>query len=326
MSDKLPKLCEICLQALHVKKNLLAFSAGVDSSALFYLLKEQGICFDVACVNYQTRQNSNKEALHVKSLAKKYNKKAYIFTCKLKKSNFEHKARGVRYDFFEKIIHENGYENLILAHQLDDRFEWFIMQFCKGAGVSELAGFGGVEARDTYNIMRPLWQTSKKELKTYLDNRKLPYFEDESNFDEKYKRNFFRHHYTTPLLETYESGIKNSLNFLLKDAKVLDGEFLHVRKKLFIYKLIDEQINMRLIDKAMKKLGVIMSQESRKEALKKNAVINHTIAVGRNETYGFIAPYVKIVMPKVFKEKCRVAKIPLHVRGYMLRENVWVDL
>lgn len=279
----------------------------------------------MACVNYQTRQNSDKEALHVEQLAKKYNKQAYIFTSRLEKSNFEHKARGVRYDFFEKVIKENGYENLILAHQLDDRFEWFMMQFCKGAGVSELAGFSGIENKGHYKIIRPLWQVARKSLQTYLDEKKLPYFIDESNFDTKYKRNFFRK-LTTPLINNHELGIKNSLNFLNKDAKVLDGEFLHVKKKLFIYKLTDKQINIRLIDKAIKKLGFVMSQESRKEALKKNAVISQAVAVGKNETHGFIAPFVKVVMPKAFKEKCRIAKIPLHVRGYLYSEDIWIDL
>lgn len=313
------------VKLLQKSKNLLALSGGVDSSALFFLLLEEGIPFDVACVNYQTRPNSDKEALHVKNLATKHNKKSYILTCKLKKSNFEHKAREVRYGFFEKIINENGYENLILAHQLDDRFEWFMMQFCKGAGVSELAGFDSVEKREHYSIIRPLWQTTKNTLQTYLDEKNLPYFEDESNFDTKYRRNFMRK-LTAPLINTHELGIKNSLHFLIKDAKVLDGTFLHVRKKLFIYKLTDEQIDIRLIDKAVKKLGFVMSQESRKEALKKNAILSRTVAVGKNETHGFIAPFVKIVMPKAFKEKCRIAKIPLHVRGYLYSEDVWVDL
>ena len=38
--------------AIKNQKNLLAFSAGVDSVALFFLLLEQNISFDIAIVDY----------------------------------------------------------------------------------------------------------------------------------------------------------------------------------------------------------------------------------------------------------------------------------
>ncbi len=311
------RLSEKFLKLLKDKNNLLAFSAGVDSSALFFLLLRENIPFDVACVNYQTRKNSSIEAVHVKNLAKKHNKKAYVFTCKLKSSNFEHYARKVRYDFFEDIIAQNSYENLLLAHQLDDRFEWFMMQVCKGAGVSELVGFSPIEKRKNYNLVRPLYKHTKTELKAFLDENSLPYFEDESNKDEKYKRNFFRLHVTSKLLNEYKSGIGKTLEFLLQDAKILNGEFCYQKEDFFMYELKEDEINIRLIDKAIKKLGFVMSEKARLEALKKNAVISRKIAVGRNEKYGFIAPFIKTKMDKDFKEKCRIAKIPVHIRGYL---------
>ena len=36
-------------------KNLLAFSGGVDSTALFFLLLKENISFDIAIVNYNVR-------------------------------------------------------------------------------------------------------------------------------------------------------------------------------------------------------------------------------------------------------------------------------
>ena len=42
-------------------KNLLAFSGGVDSSALFFLLQNHKIDFDIAIVNYNTREQSKDE-------------------------------------------------------------------------------------------------------------------------------------------------------------------------------------------------------------------------------------------------------------------------
>ena len=118
-------------------KNLLAFSGGVDSSALFFWLMEKNIEFDIAIVNYHTRETSDLEVEYAKKLAKKYNKKIFIKDCFLKKFS-EKKARECRYKFFEEIIKQHNYHTLILAHQLNDRLEWFLMQLSKGAGLPEL--------------------------------------------------------------------------------------------------------------------------------------------------------------------------------------------
>ena len=86
-------------------KNLLAFSAGVDSTALFFLLLNSNIPFDIAIVDYNIREQSKEEVAHAKNLAKKFNKKIYkkdIFLENL--SNFEKQARDIRYNFFEEII------------------------------------------------------------------------------------------------------------------------------------------------------------------------------------------------------------------------------
>ncbi len=309
------------LYELKNKKNLLAFSAGVDSSALFFLLMENDIDFDIALVNYQTREQSDVEMEYAKALAKQYGKKIYTLVCKLDVSNFEKKARDTRYGFFGNIIAKHGYGNLLLAHQLDDRFEWLMMQVCKGAGVCELVGFKGREQRDGYVLLRPLIDVTRQEILMYLKSNDLPYFVDKSNEDVKYKRNEFRK-LCKPLVSKYSSGIRKSLNYLRVDGDFLDGKFYKIIDELFIYELKDDLINMRLIDKASKQLGFVMSRHSREHSLSKNAVINRAVAVGKNERFGFISPYCKVVMDKKFKEKCRILKIPTHIRGYLYKKDI----
>ena len=60
--------------------NLLAFSAGVDSTALFFWLVEKNIPFDIAIVNYHTRPTSNEEVAYAKELAKSLIKKFMLKT------------------------------------------------------------------------------------------------------------------------------------------------------------------------------------------------------------------------------------------------------
>ena len=193
------------------QKNLLAFSAGVDSVALFFLLLKQNIPFDIAIVDYNLRLQSKDEISYAKELASKYNKQIFLKDITLESnSNFEKTARDIRYKFFEEIISENSYENLITAHQLNDKLEWFLMQLSKGAGLVELIGFNEFEQKENYKIYKPLLNITKDELENYLKINNHKYFIDESNFDEKYKRNFFRHNFSNPFLENFSSGVKKS--------------------------------------------------------------------------------------------------------------------
>ena len=69
--------------AIKESKNLLAFSAGVDSSALFFLLLKQNISFDIVIINYNVRVQSKDEVNYAKELALKYNKQIFIKEVKL---------------------------------------------------------------------------------------------------------------------------------------------------------------------------------------------------------------------------------------------------
>lgn len=135
------------IEILKESKNLLAFSAGVDSTALLFLLLKNYIKFDIAIVDYNQREQSKEEVLYAKELASIYGLKCYTFSAPKIEKNFESKARDIRYDFFKKIINNYGYTNLLTAHHLGDRFEWMLMQFCKGAGCAEIAGMRWLEKK-----------------------------------------------------------------------------------------------------------------------------------------------------------------------------------
>ena len=113
------------------KKNLLAFSAGVDSSALFFILLHNNVKFDIAIVDYDERPQSKEEVAYAKELAKVHNLKRHLLLAKKIEKNFESKAREIRYDFFQDLIEKEGYDNLITAHHLGDRFEGCLCSFAK---------------------------------------------------------------------------------------------------------------------------------------------------------------------------------------------------
>ena len=117
--------------------NVLAFSGGVDSSALFFTLLAYDIPFDVAFVNYHTRPSSDLEEAYAKTLCQTYHKQCHVFHAPPIEHNFEATAREIRYAFFVDILARYAYQDLITAHQLNDRFEWFLMRF--SAVVSKMA-------------------------------------------------------------------------------------------------------------------------------------------------------------------------------------------
>lgn len=302
------------------KKNLLAFSAGVDSSALFYLFLEADIPFDLAIVNYHTRPQSDAETAHAKSLAKQYGKQIHIHDVWLNSANFEHEARQIRYTFFESLMMQYGYQTLNLAHQLNDQLEWFLMQLTKGAGLAEMLGMETLQEHEKYTFVRPLLHISRQKILAYLQQNNHHYFQDESNESLAYTRNRFRQQFANPLMEKFEEGIAKSFAFLQQDKEILKGETV-VSQYGDLY-VLNVQTHLRQtlhdIDKVLKKLGILPSHAQKQEIIKtKNCVISGKIAVVFQEDKIYIAPYKSTPMEKAFKERCRVCRIPSKIRPYL---------
>ncbi|MEA2111434.1 MAG: tRNA lysidine(34) synthetase TilS [Campylobacterota bacterium] len=312
------------LELLKEGENLLAFSGGTDSAALFHLLLNENITFDIIHVNYNTRVQSYDEEHYAKSLSRQHNKKCYIQSITLQSSNFEHNARNLRYSFFDEIMKEQSYSNLITAHQLNDRLEWFLMQLCKGAGLNELLGMQSITAHNNYNIVRPILHVNSEDILSYLNSNSIIYFLDESNNNTKFKRNRFREDYASPIIKEHSDAIAKSFEFLQEDLNSFyePSEVLHVNELFYFKTATNRRSTLIEIDKTLKRCGYLMHQ-SEKILLKdrNTVVIGRRFVVNINSSYCFIAPYVKTVMDKVFKERCRVLRIEPKLRGY-LYENV----
>ena len=312
------------LHKLKSGRNLLAFSHGVDSTALFYLLDEAGVKFDLAIVDYNVRAQSKDEVASARDLAAKFNKQIYVKSVQLGESNFEHEARAARYDFFAEICREQGYENLILAHQFDDKFEWFLMQLGRGAGLSELLGMQELELRDDYVIARPLLGVRKCELERFLRERNLKYFTDETNLTDQYKRGFIRAKFSEPFLDEYFSGVKKSFEFLATDVLNLAPEISNPSAKIYLVRRGANEL--RGVDRACKRLGLVLSSAQRSECARclengARCVLGGKVAVGAGAKFIFVTPYIKTSMEKKFKEACRQLAIPPINRGFLFAEG-----
>jgi tRNA(Ile)-lysidine synthase len=309
------------LSKLQNKKNLLAFSAGVDSTALFFLLTENSIEFDIAIVDYNKRAQSKDEVAYAKELSEKHNKTIHVKSVHVENSNFEKRARDIRYEFFDELM--SNYDNLIMAHHLGDNLEWFLMRFCKGSGCEALAGMQEVSQRKKYNIIRPLLHVDKSELLEYLHVKNFKYFIDESNEDEKYERNYFRHNFSDKLLKEYKSGILKSFEYMSEAIESLHVE--HV-KELSYFKSLDNITDSLHVDKVLKQRGFLMSSNDR-NAIKISLpqVVGRKYVVAKFNDKIIIAPYIYATMDKEFKERCRLLKIEPKLRGYLYENQDIID-
>ena len=317
------------LHKLKSGQNLLAFSHGVDSTALFYLLDEAGVKFDLAIVDYNVRAQSKDEITSARQLALKFNKQIYVKSVCLGASNFEHEARAARYEFFSEICREHGYENLILAHQFDDKFEWFLMQLGRGAGLSELLGMQELESREDYAIARPLLGVRKCELERFLQGRNLKYFTDETNLTDRFKRGFIRAKFSEPFLDEYFSGVKKSFEFLAADALNLAPEIFNPAAKIYLVKRGTSEL--RGVDQACKRLGLVLSSAQRNECARclengADCVLGGKVAVGAGENFILVTPYIKAAMDKKFKEACRRLAVPPINRGFLFASGTDIAL
>ncbi len=183
---------------------ILGISGGVDSMCLLdCLLKiQKDIPFELilAHINHQLRgENSDKDEELITKTAQKHKLKLKIHRQNIADipGSLETNAREVRYEFLNKIRNSlipntdspTPPPHILTAHHANDSLETVIMNLARGTATKGLCGIQ--LQRDHY--LRPLFNITRKEIENYAQVHQIPYREDESNKDTKFKRNLIRH-------------------------------------------------------------------------------------------------------------------------------------
>ena len=176
------------------QKYILTCSYGPDSMALFHALVLNGYDFVVAHVNYHILINANEDEKNLREYCSKYNVSIYVLDNPYDHSmgNEEDVCRGIRYDFFKNLAKSLQIPNILIAHNLNDHLETYMLQkergnYVKHYGLSPSYIFHDVK------FIRPLLHYSKSFLQSYCEQEGVPYSIDYSNFDIKFRRNYLRH-------------------------------------------------------------------------------------------------------------------------------------
>lgn len=308
-------------------KNLLAFSGGIDSTCLYFFLLKMDINFDIAIVNYNRRAESKEEVKYAQELSIKHNKKCFLLDINLGKSDFESRAREARYEFFYSTMIKQNYQNLVLAQHLNDKLEWFLMQLTRGAGLNTLLGFNEIDIKiiknKSINILRPLIFCKKSELEDFNNFYNLKYFIDKSNFDQKYRRNYFRHNFSNKLLDNFSNGVANSFRFLHIEKDSLYKRRIYCKDRNLIY-FQGHNFEINDIDCILKENGYLLGggqKDEIKDSLenKKEIIIAKRFIISKSKNnlvyIGFNSNLIDaVVVPKRYRDKLRQDLIPAKIR------------
>ena len=182
-------------KTLYLKNNFaVAVSGGSDRLALAFLAKvysiKKGLKAKFFIVDHKLRLGSSREAKQVKLILKKYKIDAQILTWKGKKpySNIQSLARKERYRLIYKECDRFNINHILLGHHQDDLIENFFIRMLRGSGLKGLISLDKANTINNKNLLRPLLNQKKENLKFFSKFIFDSYVDDPSNKEKKYQR------------------------------------------------------------------------------------------------------------------------------------------
>ena len=255
---------------LSVGDTIEGVSGGPGSRALLYILNEfkNKMDLNIICahVNHNKRKESEQEKIDLENYCKKNNITfEYIKVTNWGDDNFHNEARSVRYNFFEELVYNYGAKYLMTAHQGDDLIETILMRIVRGSTLKGYSGFSRIVDKGDYKIIRPLITVTKDEILKFDEKNGIQYAIDESNNEDHYTRNRYRHT-VLPFLKQEEPNIhKKFLKFsetLLKNSNYIDSVANKEFNKVFQngnldidkFKSLDPVIQTKIIYNILEKI------------------------------------------------------------------------
>jgi len=182
-------------KSLNINENFaVAVSGGPDSLALAFLAKVYSIKKQVVSkffiVDHKLRSESTSEAKVIKQVLNRYSIKSEILTWKGKKptKNIQSLARNKRYELLFSNCDKSKINNLLLGHHMDDLLENFFIRILRGSGLKGLVSLNKKTKIGNKNLLRPLLDQKKDDLKFISKKVFNFYINDRSNIDEKFQR------------------------------------------------------------------------------------------------------------------------------------------
>ncbi len=241
LTAKVRKTAQKYAMLSHGDAVLVAVSGGPDSMALLRLLcrikEEMELRLEVAHLQHGIRgEEACSDALFVKAVAEQLGLPFYLkeislsnMRSKRRKGNLEAMAREERYRHFGRVAEERGIQKIATGHTRDDQVETLLMWLLRGSGRGGLGGMPPVRRLNAGRkavplLIRPLIETSRREILDYLTAMGQTYRTDRSNLFPGLLRNWIRLDLLPQLREKIDSRLDERLarlTDLLREEEIL---------------------------------------------------------------------------------------------------------
>lgn len=246
---------------------IIAVSTGIDSMVLLELFLKlpvkQRPRLVVAHVNHELRTQSDKEEQFIRSFCEQHRLDLRVKHWPQKdhpSHGIEAAARSFRYHFFATVLQAEHASFLATAHHANDQVETMLMKLVRGGQLTQLAGIAKQRKFSSGNLIRPLLNISRAEIKAFALHEQTKWFEDSTNADLSIQRNRFRHQ-IIPQLQQENSAVVAHLNDYQRQLTQL-LEFSHQQVQQIIQQIsIDkDQLDLSLYQKLSQSARLLVLQ------------------------------------------------------------------
>lgn len=198
------------IQASRHERWLVGVSGGADSVALLRLLASAGFCQLIVChLDHGLRgRASTEDAKFVRRLAAELGLECEVARVDVRKrmteqgESLETAARNARHEFFAACVAKFSCPRVLLAHHADDQAEtvlWNLLRGSQGLKGMRVLQVLVTESGAELELIRPLLEIRRAELREWLESHGHRWREDASNAEPVAIRNRLRNE-ALPLL------------------------------------------------------------------------------------------------------------------------------
>lgn len=194
----------------------VACSGGVDSTVLLHLLwrhrRELGGEVRALHVYHGLSATDDESVRAVRIFCQERNIILLVHHARVSRhitSGVEATARLIRYQAFGIVAPAT----VVTAHHSDDSVETVLLNLFRGAGLRGVCGIASQYAHGDIHVLRPLLVWSAQRVLEYAVAHRLHWFEDPSNQDMQYRRNWVRTQLLPLIKEKWPCAAKSVMRF-----------------------------------------------------------------------------------------------------------------